>query len=526
MEFPLFVKAVAGGGGRGMRRVTDPEALPEAIEAASREAESAFGDPTVYLEQAVINPRHIEVQILADTHGNVIHLYERDCSVQRRHQKVVELAPAPNLPEELRAKICSDAVDFARHIGYSCAGTVEFLLDERGHHVFIEMNPRIQVEHTVTEEITDVDLVSSQLRIASGETLDDLGLRQETIRPHGAALQCRITTEDPANGFRPDTGRISAYRSPGGAGIRLDGGTNLGAEISAHFDSMLVKLTCRGRDFPTAVSRARRAIAEFRIRGVSTNIPFLQAVLDDPDFQAGHVTTSFIEERPQLLTARSSADRGTKILNYLADVTVNKPHGSRPSAVYPHDKLPDVDLTKAPPPGSKQLLVELGPEGFARWLRESLGGARYRHDLPRRPPVAAGHPGAHQRPGDGRPVSRPDHAAAAVRGVLGRRDIRCGAAVPERGPLGTARRAARSDAQHLPADAAARPQHRWLHAVSGAGHVGVRRGGHRHRDRHLPDFRRAEQPRLDAPGDRRGARNRFRHSRSRDVLHRRPVRPG
>lgn len=372
MRFPLFVKAVAGGGGRGMRRVDDPAALPEAIESASREAESAFGDPTVYLEQAVINPRHIEVQILADTHGNVIHLYERDCSVQRRHQKVIELAPAPNLDPQLREKICADAVAFARHIGYSCAGTVEFLLDERGEHVFIEMNPRIQVEHTVTEEITDVDLVSSQLRIAAGESLDDLGLRQNAIQPHGAALQCRITTEDPANGFRPDTGRVSAYRSPGGAGIRLDGGTHLGAEISAHFDSMLVKLTCRGRDFPTAVRRARRAIAEFRIRGVSTNIPFLQAVLDDPDFQAGRVTTSFIDERPQLLTARSSADRGTKILNYLADVTVNKPHGSRPSAVYPQDKLPEVDLASDPPPGSKQRLVALGPEGFARWMRESM----------------------------------------------------------------------------------------------------------------------------------------------------------
>ena len=371
MDFPLFVKAVAGGGGRGMRRVTDLAALPEAIEAASREAESAFGDPTVFLEQAVINPRHIEVQILADTHGNVIHLYERDCSVQRRHQKVIELAPAPNLDEALREQICADAVAFARHIDYSCAGTVEFLLDERGRHVFIEMNPRIQVEHTVTEEITDVDLVSAQLRIASGETLADLGLNQDAIRPHGTALQCRITTEDPANGFRPDTGRITAYRSPGGAGIRLDGGTHLGAEISAHFDSMLVKLTCRGRDFPTAVNRARRAVAEFRIRGVSTNIPFLQAVLDDPDFQAGRVTTSFIDERPQLLTARSSADRGTKILNYLADVTVNQPHGPRPSTVYPRDKLPDIDLTLPPPPGSKQRLTELGPEGFARWLRES-----------------------------------------------------------------------------------------------------------------------------------------------------------
>jgi len=371
MEFPVFVKAVAGGGGRGMRRVAEPAALREAIEAASREAESAFGDPTVFLEQAVINPRHIEVQILADTHGNVIHLYERDCSVQRRHQKVIELAPAPNLDPVLRDRICADAVAFARQIGYSCAGTVEFLLDERGNHVFIEMNPRIQVEHTVTEEITDVDLVSSQLRIAAGASLADLGLSQEAIVPHGAALQCRITTEDPVNGFRPDTGRITAYRSPGGAGIRLDGGTQVGAEVSAHFDSMLVKLTCRGRDFSTAVRRARRAVAEFRIRGVSTNIPFLQAVLDDPDFVAGRVTTSFIDERPELLTARSSADRGTKILTYLADVTVNKPHGERPSTVYPHDKLPQLDLTVDPPAGSKQKLVELGPQGFAQWLNDS-----------------------------------------------------------------------------------------------------------------------------------------------------------
>ncbi|WP_308160077.1 pyruvate carboxylase [Mycolicibacterium goodii] len=371
MSFPLFVKAVAGGGGRGMRRVSSRAELADAIEVASREAESAFGDPTVYLEQAVINPRHIEVQILADRQGDVIHLFERDCSVQRRHQKVVELAPAPNLDPALRAKMCADAVTFARHIGYQYAGTVEFLLDERGNYVFIEMNPRIQVEHTVTEEITDVDLVSSQLRIAAGESLEDLGLRQDQIVVRGVALQCRITTEDPANGFRPDTGRITAYRTPGGAGIRLDGGTHLGAEVSAHFDSMLVKLTCRGRDFATSVRRARRAVAEFRIRGVSTNIPFLQAVLDDPDFLAGRVTTAFIDDRPQLLTARGSADRGTKILNYLADVTVNRPDGTRPSAVYPHDKLPMVDLSAVPPAGSRQRLEELGPEGFARWMRES-----------------------------------------------------------------------------------------------------------------------------------------------------------
>ncbi|MCZ4518627.1 pyruvate carboxylase [Rhodococcus ruber] len=369
MTFPLFVKAVAGGGGRGMRRVAEPAQLRESIEAAAREAESAFGDATVFLEQAVIDPRHIEVQILADGEGNVVHLFERDCSVQRRHQKVIELAPAPNLSAELRERICADAVAFAKQINYSCAGTVEFLLDTRGNHVFIEMNPRIQVEHTVTEEVTDVDLVQSQLRIASGETLADLGLQQENIVLRGAALQCRITTEDPANGFRPDVGRITAYRTPGGAGVRLDGGTTLGAEVGAYFDSMLVKLTCRGRDFDTAVARARRAVAEFRIRGVATNIPFLQAVLVDPDFTAGRVTTSFIEERPELLTSRSSGDRGTKILTYLADVTVNKPHGERPSPVYPHDKLPAVDFSAPIPDGSRQRLLALGPEGFARDLR-------------------------------------------------------------------------------------------------------------------------------------------------------------
>jgi pyruvate carboxylase len=371
--FPLFVKAVAGGGGRGMRRVQEPERLREAVEAAMREASAAFGDATVFLERAVVDPRHIEVQILADGEGGVVHLYERDCSLQRRHQKVIELAPAPNLDPDLRDRICADAVRFARRIGYRNAGTVEFLVGADGSHVFIEMNPRIQVEHTVTEEITDVDLVQSQLRIASGETLSDLGISQEGVYVRGAALQCRITTEDPANGFRPDTGTISAYRSPGGSGIRLDGGTSAaGTEISPHFDSLLVKLTCRGRDLATAVSRARRAVAEFRIRSIATNIPFLQAVLDDPDFQAGRITTSFIEERPHLLTARPSADRGTRLLTYLADVTVNKPHGERPQLVDPATKLPPLpEPAGPPPPGSRQRLAELGPEGFARWLRES-----------------------------------------------------------------------------------------------------------------------------------------------------------
>lgn len=310
LPFPVFVKAVAGGGGRGMRRVDDAgpdnELLRESIQVCMREGEAAFGDATVFVEQAVTNPRHIEVQILADGTGEpdgIIHLYERDCSVQRRHQKVVEIAPGPHLDPELRDRICDDAVRFAQAIGYRNAGTVEFLVDERGSHVFIETNPRIQVEHTVTEEVAGVDLVQAQLRIAAGETLSDLGLSQATIQVRGTALQCRITTEDPANGFRPDTGTITAYRSPGGAGVRVDAGTAYaGAQVSPHFDSMLAKLTCRGRTYDDAVRRARRAVAEFRIRGVQTNVPFIAALLEDPDFTSGAITTSFIETHPELLS--------------------------------------------------------------------------------------------------------------------------------------------------------------------------------------------------------------------------------
>lgn len=372
--YPIFAKAVAGGGGRGMRRVEKPDDLRPALEEAMREASSAFGDSTMFLEQAVVRPRHIEVQVLADASGHTVHLFERDCSVQRRHQKVVEIAPAPGLDESTRQQLYRDAIAFARSIGYVNAGTVEFLLDtagERaGQHVFIEMNPRIQVEHTVTEEVTDVDLVQTQMRIASGETLADLGLNQSDIHLHGAALQCRITTEDPAAGFRPDTGKITTYRSPGGAGIRLDGGTvDPGSQISPHFDSMLAKLTARGRDFDAAVARSRRALAEFRIRGVSTNIPFLQAVLDDPDFRRGDLSTSFIEERPELLRPRESRDRGSKILNWLADVTVNQPNGPAPSALNPRDKLPAIDLKLPAPAGSRDRLRTLGPAQFAQELR-------------------------------------------------------------------------------------------------------------------------------------------------------------
>jgi pyruvate carboxylase len=329
----------------------------------------------VFLEQAVIRPRHIEVQILADNHGNIIHLHERDCSIQRRNQKVIEIAPAPLLDDELRQMLFVDAVAFAKEIGYQNAGTVEFLIDtvgpNAGKHVFIEMNPRIQVEHTVTEEVTDVDLVQSQLRIAAGESLSDLGLSQENIKPHGFAMQCRITTEDPAAGFRPDTGKITTYRSPGGAGIRLDGGTvTTGAEVSPHFDSLLVKLITRGRDFKSAVDRGKRALAEFRIRGVATNINFLQAVLEDKAFAAGDLSTHFIDERPELFGTQPSRDRGTKVMQWLAEVTVNKPYGDRQGKPDPAVKLPKVDLHSKAPDGSRQKLLELGPEGFASWMRQ------------------------------------------------------------------------------------------------------------------------------------------------------------
>ncbi|WP_127128833.1 pyruvate carboxylase [Georgenia sp. SYP-B2076] len=378
LTFPVFAKAVAGGGGRGMRRIENVDELREALDAAMREAGAAFGDPTMFLEEAVQRPRHIEVQVLADAYGDVVHLFTRDCSVQRRHQKVIEVAPAPNLPDDVRERLHADAVAFARAVGYVNAGTVEFLVETEGSragkHFFIEMNPRIQVEHTVTEEVTGVDLVQAQLRVAAGESLAEIGLRQETIRLHGAALQCRITTEDPAADFRPDTGRITTYRSPGGAGIRIDGGTvHTGTQVSPYFDSMLTKLTCRAPDLHQAVGRARRALAEFRIRGVATNIPFLQAVLDTPDILAGDVSTRFIEERPDLLTSHKPQDRATRLLTWLAEVTVNKPHGPRPRVVDPTAKLPTTDLRAEPRAGSRQLLTELGPAGFARALREQPG---------------------------------------------------------------------------------------------------------------------------------------------------------
>ena len=371
LGFPVFVKAAQGGGGRGMRLVTRPGALGDAVRTAMSEAEGAFGDPSVYLEQAIVRPRHIEVQVLADGDGDVVHLFERDCSVQRRHQKVIELAPAPNLDAAVRDRLCADAVRFAESVGYVNAGTVEFLVDrESGDHVFIEMNPRIQVEHTVTEEITDVDLVRSQLLIGGGATLEDLGLDQARIRTRGAALQCRITTESPAADFRPDTGRIAAYRAPGGAGIRLDEGSGyVGAEISPYFDPLLLKVTARGHDLRTAITRARRAVEEVRVRGVQTNQGFLGAVLDAEDFRAGRTHTTFVDDHPELVAKGRRGDRASRLLRRLAEVTVNRPNGEAPPGADPATKLP-APPRGDPPDGPKQRLTELGAEGFARWLRD------------------------------------------------------------------------------------------------------------------------------------------------------------
>ncbi|MGI8537344.1 MAG: pyruvate carboxylase [Mycobacteriales bacterium] len=370
--FPLFVKAAAGGGGRGLRLVHTAAELAPAAASASREATAAFGDGTVFLEQAVERPRHIEVQVLGDRVGQVVHLYERDCSVQRRHQKVVELAPAPDLPEDTRAGLCEAALAFARSVGYVNAGTVEFLVAHDGTFTFMEMNPRIQVEHTVTEEVTGVDLVAAQLRVAAGETLADIGLTQDRITLRGVAIQCRITTEDPADDFRPDTGTLTSYQSPGGPGVRLDGAVYAGAEITPYFDSLLVKLTTRGPDLPTAAGRARRALKEFRVRGVRTNVEFLRRLLADPDFLAGAVPTSFLAEHPELTDARTPTDRTTRLLTALADATVNGLARPGRPLLDPLSKLPPLPCPDdaASAPGSRQLLDQLGPDGWARALRE------------------------------------------------------------------------------------------------------------------------------------------------------------
>lgn len=382
--YPVIIKAAFGGGGRGMRVVREGDDIADAFKRATSEAKTAFGNGTCFIERFLGKPKHIEVQLLADNYGNVIHLFERDCSVQRRHQKVVEIAPAKNLDVKVRDAILQDAVTLAKAANYRNAGTAEFLVDEQNRHYFIEINPRIQVEHTITEEITGVDLVAAQIQIAAGATLAQLGLLQDKITTKGFAIQCRITTEDPAKSFQPDTGKIEVYRSAGGNGVRLDGGNGFaGAVISPHYDSMLVKCSCLGSTYEIARRKMLRALIEFRIRGVKTNIPFLLGLLTHDTFISGDCWTTFIDDTPSLFQMMTSQNRATKLLSYLGDLVVN---GSSIKGQVGEPKLTEealipeihkdgkvVDVNSQPPRGWKQVLDEAGPEEFAKQVRNFKG---------------------------------------------------------------------------------------------------------------------------------------------------------
>jgi pyruvate carboxylase len=377
--YPVIIKASFGGGGRGMRVVQTPDELLPRLEEAQREAGAAFGRGEVFVERYIARAKHIEVQILGDTHGNLVHLWERDCSVQRRHQKVVEVAPSINLPEDLRRRICESAVRLCRAANYINAGTVEFLLDlDRGDFFFIEVNPRIQVEHTVTEVVTGIDIVKSQILVAQGHKLHEHPINippQDQVKTSGYAIQCRITTEDPENSFIPDYGRITTYRSPGGFAIRLDGGNGFGgAVITPYFDSLLVKVTTWAGTFEETIKRTDRALREFRVRGVKTNIPFLENLIQHPTFSSGAATTTFIDSTPALFHFRPRRDRATKILSYLGDVIING-RAEVKGKVDPKKDLADPAIPAfphgtPPPPGTRDRLLEMGPDKFAKWVRE------------------------------------------------------------------------------------------------------------------------------------------------------------
>jgi len=386
---PVIFKAAYGGGGRGMRVVRKMDEVEEMFQRASSEAKAAFGNGAMFIEKFIERPRHIEVQLLGDKAGNVVHLYERDCSVQRRHQKVVEIAPAPRLDPVVRQKMTDAAVRLARHVGYENAGTVEFLCDESGNFYFIEVNARLQVEHTVTEEITGIDLVQSQIRVAEGMTLPELGYTQDKIITRGYAIQCRVTTEDPANDFQPSTGRLEVFRSGEGMGIRLDSASAFaGAIISPYYDSLLVKIISHAHDLQSSASKMNRALREFRIRGVKTNIPFLLNVLENQKFLHGVLDTYFIDEHPQLFKFRHSQNRAQKLLNYIGEVLVNGPQTPlatklKPANITPHVPVVPLDLSREaimreergeakvtePPKGLRHVFKTHGPEAFAKEVR-------------------------------------------------------------------------------------------------------------------------------------------------------------
>lgn len=375
--YPIIIKAAAGGGGRGMRVARNKKELLEGLVAARSEAKAAFGNPTVFLERYIENPKHIEVQVLGDNYGNLVHFFERDCSIQRRHQKVVEFAPSLCLTQQQREEICTAALKIAGQVKYRNAGTVEFLVDQEGKFYFIEMNPRIQVEHTVTEMITGRNLVQNQILIAQGYKLSDPEINipsQSAIDMRGYAIQCRITTEDPANNFAPDFGTLTTYRSAAGAGIRLDAGNAFtGAKITPHYDSLLVKVSSWGLTFNNAASIMHRALQEFRVRGVKTNIGFLENVITHSVFLHGKCDTSFIDKHPELLQFREKKDRASKVLSFLGDVVVNGSPGiTKPlkSAELMEAKLPEIDYTQRRPAGSKDLFMKLGAEGLSKWILE------------------------------------------------------------------------------------------------------------------------------------------------------------
>jgi pyruvate carboxylase len=367
--FPIMLKAAAGGGGRGMRRCDKPEEVIPAFDLVKAESKKAFGDDSIFIEKFLEHPKHIEVQILADKHGNVVHLHERDCSLQRRFQKVVEFTPAFAVPQKVRDQLYTDAVKIAKQVGFVSAGTVEFLVDNQGNHYFIEMNPRIQVEHTVTEMVTGIDLVRAQILIAEGRPLSDpeIGIRsQDDVVARGYAIQCRVTTEDPANNFAPDTGKITAYRSSGGYGVRLDAGNAYtGAEISPYYDSLLVKITCYDNTFDGACRKELRALSETRIRGVKTNISFLTNILTNPTFREGKCYTKFIDDTPELFNISKSQDRATKMLEYIGNICVNDPHAGE--KLYETPRFPDAG-EGAPKDGLKQYLDKNGPEALSKWV--------------------------------------------------------------------------------------------------------------------------------------------------------------
>lgn len=373
--YPFIIKAALGGGGRGMRIVRSKSEVKEAFERAKSEAKAAFGSDDVYVEKLIEKPKHIEVQILGDHEGNIVHLYERDCSVQRRHQKVVEVAPSVSLSDELRQRICEAAVKLMKSVGYVNAGTVEFLVSGDEFY-FIEVNPRIQVEHTITEMITGIDIVQSQILIADGFSLHspEVGIpKQEDIRINGYAIQSRVTTEDPLNNFMPDTGKIMAYRSGGGFGVRLDAGNSFqGAVITPYYDSLLVKVSTWALTFEQAARKMLRNLREFRIRGIKTNIPFLENVVQHPKFLSGEYDTSFIDTTPELFVFPRRKDRGTKMLTYIGTVTVNgfPGIGKKKKPVFDKPRVPKLSETEPIPAGTKQMLDERGAEGLIRWIQE------------------------------------------------------------------------------------------------------------------------------------------------------------